>query len=553
MQMKNTRFSLSVRKPVGRWQKPLVDRRPHHRKAAESDQFGLQRCHRTSRAAPLRRREIKDLLQDVLCDSRRKVSPVKNFVKNFEEKKQGEKESVHRKDSTIEAKMSNTDIELSSLNSVNIISPSNKDNLRSAQSGTPGSDQKTSVAMSLADQVKAACKLTCNREQLCNRAEEPSEICKRAIEPSENCNQAVEPLKIYKHLCNNKGMICTSSIGQTSGTAVTAISSPNTLHTKRGANKNGLRNSDNLHREVAGKTESTEFKDSYKQLLNKVATKRTPPHVSGELNKTEQSVKRLKVIDLNTIVPQGATVSDDDKTSSGERSRLQTSSVSHFVLDRSRKLHAKEIHEAAISVFKKDTFKVKRIVKPLSRYIRLSVTANLSKAEVVSGVQRIARKLEAKYREQSLIRRPDLECLPSGESRLSSVLSLNINGIKSKYNELLMLIQRRVPDIICLQETRKLVTDRRIHINGYIVHEVPSMETGLGLLIGVRKNSGLDLSIVESNNDMIIASVTGTNTSIIVGNVYKSPHLDSGKATVQRIANLVGKYSKKTDCLLAGD
>jgi hypothetical protein len=65
-------------------------------------------------------------------------------------------------------------------------------------------------------------------------------------------------------------------------------------------------------------------------------------------------------------------------------------------------------------------------------------------------MQLYAKKFEAKYRDQSLNRRPDLESASNkGENLLSSVIKLNINGIKSKYNDLMLLLQQRKPDIIC--------------------------------------------------------------------------------------------------------
>ena len=152
---------------------------------------------------------------------------------------------------------------------------------------------------------------------------------------------------------------------------------------------------------------------------------------------------------------------------------VYTTQYKHFVLNSSRTIKAEEVHSFARDVFNLNEYKIKRIKKPLFNYMRISIIKSLPNDTINSGMQFIAHRLEATFREQSLNRRPDLESGKNGESPLSSIITLNINGIKSKYNELLMLLQQRKPDIICLQETKKLVTDKRIHINGYQIHDVP--------------------------------------------------------------------------------
>jgi endonuclease/exonuclease/phosphatase (EEP) superfamily protein YafD len=185
--------------------------------------------------------------------------------------------------------------------------------------------------------------------------------------------------------------------------------------------------------------------------------------------------------------------------------------------------------------------------------MRISIIKSLPNDTINSGMQFIAHRLEATFREQSLNRRPDLESGKNGESPLSSIITLNINGIKSKYNELLMLLQQRKPDIICLQETKKLVTDKRIHINGYQIHDVPAQGTGLGLAIGFRKNSGLQCNVIESSEDVILASINGNNTNTIVGNVYRSPNPEKMKVTTLKVVDVFNRYLNKINCLLAGD
>jgi hypothetical protein len=225
----------------------------------------------------------------------------------------------------------------------------------------------------------------------------------------------------------------------------------------------------------------------------------------------------------------------------------------HFILNRSRSLMPAEVHTAAADTFGKSEYKVKRIRKDLFKYVRISISKSLTNDTIENGIKLIASKLEVKAREQSLNRRPDLESSSNGVSQLSSVMTLNINGIKSKTHELMMLLQRCKPDIICLQETKKMVNDKRIHLNGYLVHDVPSDGTGAGLAIGFRKGSGLSCNVIESSQDVILASVSGADSNVIVGNIYRSPDPERMKETTMKVVGIFKTYFNKSNCLLVGD
>lgn len=208
------------------------------------------------------------------------------------------------------------------------------------------------------------------------------------------------------------------------------------------------------------------------------------------------------------------------------------------------------MQKLATEIFNED-YKIKRIVKPLFDYIRISVNKNLPNDIINNGINEIAEKLNAAVREQSLKRRRDLESVSKSVIKhIGSIITLNINGIKGKYYELSMSLERYKPDFICLQKTKNLVKNKRIHLDGYLVHEVPASGTGLGLLMGFRKDSNISYNILESNTDVILASVNGRN---IVGNIYRSSRSDVRKITTKKIVNILNNYSDKSDILLVGD
>lgn len=265
-------------------------------------------------------------------------------------------------------------------------------------------------------------------------------------------------------------------------------------------------------------------------------------------NKLSFLVNSDNGISVNSVINK-----DKENLSVKNNNKNEFNKFKNFILNRDRILKAKEVHFYAKIIFPIGKYKIKRIEKPLFKYIRISISNEIPNNAIIKGIQILANKLEAKYREQSLNRRPDLEARScNGENPLSSVMTLNINGIKSKYNELMLLLQQRKPDIICLQETKKLVTDKRIHINGYLIHEVPASGIGLGLVMGFRKDSGLSCNVIESHDDIIISSIKGMNSNIIVGNVYRSPNPIKMKETTLRVVDNLNKYSNN-NCLLTGD
>ena len=207
------------------------------------------------------------------------------------------------------------------------------------------------------------------------------------------------------------------------------------------------------------------------------------------------------------------------------------------------------MHKAAKRIFKKEDIKVKRIKKNLFSYLRISVKSKLKENIIIDGIIKIAKKLKAIPREQSLKRRPDLEMRSNSQLKNNlQILSLNINGIKSKYYELALMLQRLKPDIICLQETKIKGLKKKTHINGYVIHEVPAGGTSRGLLMGFRNGSNIDFKIIESRYDVILASI---NDNAIVGNIYRSTNSGTSKLTTQKVVDIL--KTEKSECLLVGD
>ena len=136
-----------------------------------------------------------------------------------------------------------------------------------------------------------------------------------------------------------------------------------------------------------------------------------------------------------------------------------------------------------------------------------------------------------------------------------SILTLNVNKIKNKFEELDFHLRRSRPSIICLQETGRQINNKKIHINGYSVDEVLKSENGLGLLIGIRKDTNLIPKVLQKDNNFILFSVKNQTTKILIANVYK--HNGSfKKRTKEKIMQALDKYKSNINysgIILVGD
>lgn len=224
----------------------------------------------------------------------------------------------------------------------------------------------------------------------------------------------------------------------------------------------------------------------------------------------------------------------------------------HYVFNANYHITAAQLNNAAELVFGPGQYRVKRIIKPLSRYTRLSVLATLDDCVTAQGVASIATSLEAKSKLLSLRRNTKMEAKSKASVSHGSVLTLNINGISEKYHELLCMLQRYKPDIVCLQETKRRLLGKRLHINGYSITEVSANNGGLGLAMGVRIASGITLRTLTSASHYMLAAASGLGREVVIGNIYCSSQPAVAKQTLQSVSELLKTHARKA-CLLVGD
>lgn len=224
------------------------------------------------------------------------------------------------------------------------------------------------------------------------------------------------------------------------------------------------------------------------------------------------------------------------------------SGFDHFRVTGLEKTNPRELHD--ILGAQNLAPKIKRIRKISGDYLRVSLEKGTSTLEKVrdllaplgvsTKVQRLGKKSEKASRQ-----------IPEPRNQIK-VLSLNVNGIKGKAEEVTAMLEALRPDIVCLQETKLTTKDRRTFIHGYNTHNFPAdpENLGRGLLIGLRRNLGLYPKIVLSNPNLTVLELKGLKTKLFIGNMYRSP---SKKKELLRLAAKEIKSRQESNLVMVGD
>ena len=229
---------------------------------------------------------------------------------------------------------------------------------------------------------------------------------------------------------------------------------------------------------------------------------------------------------------------------------LKNINCRHFAIDSNRFLKPEDIHRIVKPIMGIDNYKVKRIIKSYSNYLRLSFKKSVDKDIAVKTITALRVHFDAKIKELSLKVNKTSRNMRHYEN--TSILTLNINHIKNKLEELSFHLRKHRPTIICLQETGRLATERHIHINGYRIEEIPVGEKGLGMLIGIRKDVNLIPKIIEKTENLILFSVKNRDTNLVIGNIYRRNSGNERKATYEKVVKLFDDY-KDENLILLGD
>jgi exonuclease III len=223
-----------------------------------------------------------------------------------------------------------------------------------------------------------------------------------------------------------------------------------------------------------------------------------------------------------------------------------------YIINKNGIISMNQIHEELLNYFKNDEFKLKRIRKKRSYYVRLIVNISIETVGIQPLLKKAGKNLSCAFKEQFLKRNRELENSVKEDSKLMSILSLNINGINNKIEELNLLLNRYNPDVVCIQETKRRGYEKRLFLNSYSVIEVPAENNSLGMLLGVKKKTNIEIRVIENSADLIIVEARGKKTNMIVGNVYRSHNAARRNLTMQKACQVLKNYENKK-IVMVGD
>lgn len=215
----------------------------------------------------------------------------------------------------------------------------------------------------------------------------------------------------------------------------------------------------------------------------------------------------------------------------------------HFAVDSNQLIVPKDIHRIVYTFLGIGTYSVKRIIKSHSQYIRLSILRSVPETIIKDAILRLRILLEAKVKRLKLTANKDLKSKPRDRNvENTTILTFNINHIQNKIEELNLKLNFFRPTIICLQETGMTDGSKNIHINGYRTIESKAKDGGLGLLIGIRKDVNLIPKVLDSNENIIVFSVTNQDTKLIIANVYQNNKDPMRSKTREDVISILNKY-----------
>jgi exonuclease III len=244
--------------------------------------------------------------------------------------------------------------------------------------------------------------------------------------------------------------------------------------------------------------------------------------------------------------------SDDYMSSKRIKIERHKDGCDHFIVNSMKILSAEQICTVVKKVLPKEAFRVRRIRKKQHRYTRLSVNNNINPLDLALIRYLLGRKHGIELKQQFLKRNLNLESMQARVATNVHVLSLNINGIRNKLEELHYLLSKKKPDIICIQETKRTIHEKKIFLKGYNSYESQSDSIGLGMLIAVKTSSMLTMEILESDQDFILATVKGQGIHCKILNIYRSHDAVRRKKTMEKVFNTVNTAGDK-EILLVGD
>jgi exonuclease III len=223
----------------------------------------------------------------------------------------------------------------------------------------------------------------------------------------------------------------------------------------------------------------------------------------------------------------------------------------HFAINSNGLLQLGQILQHALERgFHVEDLVVNRIIKESVNYIRLSVRRTALGND--SMIKELILNLRVVFNiSLSLIKTGKLWDENNKSKEVPdnmTVMSININSIEHKVEELNEILKRDKPTIVCVQETRRKDSFKKLYIPGYeIVEVLVNPETSSrGLVMGVRKDSGWLVKVLKADDDIILISATSRKNKVIIGNCYVNNGTQKKKKNLVEVNRIIQKYKDNT-------
>lgn len=215
-----------------------------------------------------------------------------------------------------------------------------------------------------------------------------------------------------------------------------------------------------------------------------------------------------------------------------------------YIIDTNRIIKASDVAIIIEPILGSHNFEIDRIRKRSINYLRLCIKNSVLPGEIRKALITIQGALDITVRLSKNKTHKVIEARENKFMEETSILTLNINKLRRKLTEIDYQLRETRPSIICLQETRNKPGDKFIHINQYRCEEVRESDKGPGLLIGVRKDTGLITKILDKSDNVIAFSVSNQITKMVVINVYKHASGETKNETMKIVKDLLKKYEE---------
>lgn len=229
----------------------------------------------------------------------------------------------------------------------------------------------------------------------------------------------------------------------------------------------------------------------------------------------------------------------------------------HYIMNSDKVLTPAHIFSVASLYFETHHFKVKRIRKEFAFYTRFSVSKDCDALQANRTLAKISKVLSCTFKLQEAKRNPELELRLKEKAVLESklsVITLNVNGFKSRAEELALMLAKHKPDLLCLQETHRKVDQKPLFVPGYSIFEVCAAERGLGLLVGIRRRTQAYMSAKRVSEHLCRSNIVGKGFRLQMTNVYRTFDIEARKALDRSLrSTLRACADNNRDMVMLGD